>query len=156
MGLRFVLFTNLTVSQCMKSLHERLDAKPTKSRPALDGWIEKKGRFSVTITTPVVGRFKRTTRLNAEAARESGMTVIRGYVSDGVSPRWQRVLFGVLVVATILMVLSNQILLAVAVLVLGAAMYIPMMGDYKNSDLLLIEVEKAFKASPYPPKTKTK
>jgi len=153
---RFVLFTNLTVSQCMKSLHERMDAKPTKTRPELQGWIEKGGRFSVAVTTTVIGRFRRTTRLNATAARESGMTVIRGYVSDGVSPRWQRILFAVLVVATVLMVLSNQILLAAAVLVLGAAMYIPMMGDYKNSDLLLIEVEKAFKASPYPPKSKKK
>ena len=154
--MRFVLFTNLTVSQCMKSLHERMDAKPTKTRPELQGWIEKGGRFSVAVTTTVIGRFRRTTRLNATAARESGMTVIRGYVSDGVSPRWQRILFAVLVVATVLMVLSNQILLAAAVLVLGAAMYIPMMGDYKNSDLLLIEVEKAFKASPYPPKSKKK
>jgi len=153
---RFVLFTNLTVSQCMKSLHERMDAKPTKTRPELQGWIEKGGRFSVAVTTTVIGRFRRTTRLNATAARESGMTVIRGYVSDGVSPRWQRILFAVLFVATVLMVLSNQILLAAAVLVLGAAMYIPMMGDYKNSDLLLIEVEKAFKASPYPPKSKKK
>lgn len=150
--MQFELFTDQTVSQCMKAINERLQAKPTKRRPAIEGWIEKKGRFSMSVTTNVIGRFKRKTRLNAAASRERGTTVIRGYVSDGVSPKWQRVIYAMLFVVCVLMVVAGQIALAVASLVLGAAMFIPMMGDYKNSDLLLIELEKATKSSPYPPK----
>jgi hypothetical protein len=37
-------------------------------------------------------------------------------------------------------------------LLFGLAAFIPMHGDYINSDVLLIEVERTMKASPKPPK----
>lgn len=150
--MRFVLFTDKSVSQCMRDLNERLGAKGTKSRPELDGWIKKGGIFSVAVTLPVWRRFKRTTRMQGQVDRESGTTVIRGYVSDGVTPKWQRVIFVLLLIACGLILLSGQLLLALVALILGFATFIPMMGDYNNSDILLIELERVLKASPRPPK----
>lgn len=152
--MRFVLYTDLTVSQCMKNLSERMEQKPTKTRPEIKGNIEKGGIFSISVTLPVFLTIKRTTRLSGNASRESGGTVIRGYVSDGVTPYWQRVIFVVLVVMCLLMVVAGQMLLATTCLLIGIATYIPMMGDYRNSDVLLIEIERLFKASPKPPKRK--
>jgi hypothetical protein len=140
----------------MKTLNERMDVKPTKTRAEIKGWTKKDGQFSIAITLPVLLRIKRTTRMSGSATRESGSTVIRGYVSDGVSPRWQRVIFLVLIAMCLAMVLAQQFFLAVASLTIGVATYIPMMGDYRNSDVLLIEVERLLKASPRPPKFKKK
>ena len=155
-NLRFTLFTEKSVSQCMRTLQERMEVKATKTRPAINGWAERKtGKFSITVTLPVFWRIKRTTRLNGEAKRERGVTVIDGYVSDGVSPHWQRILFGVLFIVCVLLIVTGQALLAVLSLVVGVAAFVPMIGDYKNSDVLLIEVERHLKASPNPPKSKS-
>lgn len=154
--MRFVLYTDLTVSQCMKTLNERIDVKPTKTRPEIKGWTKKDGQFALSVTLPVLLRIKRTTRMSGTTTRESGNTVIRGYVSDGVSPRWQRVIFIVLIVMCLAMMVAQQFFLAVASLTIGVATYIPMMGDYRNSDVLLIEVERLLKASPKAPKPRKK
>ena len=153
--MRFVLFTDKSTAQCMRDLNDRLEAKGTKSRPELDGWIKKGGTFSISVTLPVFGKFNRTTRLKAQSERESGVTVIRGSVSEGVTPKWQRIIFILLGLACALMLISGQGVLAIAAFVLGLATFIPMMGDYKNSDVLLIELERVLKASPKPPKNYT-
>lgn len=150
--MRFELFTEKSVSQCMRELNERIQAKPTKTRPELNGWIEKGGTFSIRITTKVAGRFPRSTRLSAKAQREKGITVIRGYVADGIGPQWLRILIGVVIFVALALWLTNEPMLAVIVLLFGGLAYIPMRGDYLNSDLLLLEVEKTLKASPKPPK----
>lgn len=150
--MRFVLFTDKTVSQCMRDLNERLEAKPTKTRPELNGWIQKGGKFSVSVRSQVLRRFSRRTRLKATASRESGVTVIRGYVSDGVNPFWLRVLTGVVVVVALLLLLVGEPMLALVTLVFGVLAYIPLRGDYINSDTLLLELERTLKASPKPPK----
>jgi hypothetical protein len=150
--MRFVLFTEKSVSQCIRDLNERLHTAGTKSRPELGGWIEKNGKFSLTVTSKVVGRFPRTTRLTAKAERESGVTVLWGNVSDGISPQWTRFLFiGLLIVAGAL-VISSQPMPALLTFVFGAFAYVPLRGDYINSDILLLEVERTLKASPKPPK----
>lgn len=150
--MRFVLYTDKTVSQCMNALNERMQAKPTKTRPELGGYIEKSGTFSLTIKTKVVGRFPRRTRLNATAKREKGVTVINGYVADGITPQWLRILGGIVLLVCAVLIFSGQPMLALVTILFGVIFYIPMRGDYVNSDLLLIEVEKTLKASPKPPK----
>ncbi len=147
-AMRFVLFTEKTVSQCLKDINERLEARPTKTRPELDGWIEKGGSFSVAVTSRVLNRFNRTTRLNAQAARESGVTVIRGYVPDGVSPHWLRVLFAGLLTVTLILFLINEPMIGLLVFLFGSLLYVPLRGDYVNSETLLIEIERTLKASP--------
>lgn len=154
--MRYTLYTEKTVAQCLKDLNGRLQAKATKASPGLEGWIEKKGDFALKVTTPVIGRFKRTTRLTGHILRERGVTIIQGYVADGVGPGWLRLMGAGMVAVALLLALSGQYLLAVAVIATGLAAYIPLRGDYVNSDILLIAVEKTLKASPKPPKQKKK
>ncbi len=150
--MRFVLFTEKTVAQCMRDLNERMAAKPTKSRPELEGWIEKGGSFSIAVTSRVMRRFPRSTRLSAKATRESGVTVIRGYVSDGISPQWLRVIVIGVGILALMLFLTGEPMLAVVTVIFGGLAYIPLRGDYINSDMLLIEIERTLKATPKPPK----
>lgn len=150
--MRFVLYTDLTVSQCMKELQSRVEQKGTKSRPELDGWTKKGGDFSIAVTTKIARRFPKTTRLSGSMDRDKGVTIIEGYVSDGVSPYWLVILAVLLVVVSGVIFASGERMLGIVVFVLGLAAYIPLRGDYVNSDILLIEVEKTLKASPKPPK----
>jgi hypothetical protein len=150
--MRFTLYTQKTVPQCMSALNERLQAKATATRPELGGWIEKGGSFSLSVTSRVAKRFPRTTRLTGKAQRESGVTIVRGYVSEGISPQWLRVLFGVMLVVAVGLLLVDEPLLAVITFVFGGIAYIPLRGDYVNSDVLLLEVERTLKATPRPPK----
>lgn len=150
--MRFVLYSEKTVAQCMSALTERMEARPTKTRPELKGKVEKGGRFEIAVTLPVVARIKRTTQMKGVAGREKGITVIRGYVPDGVPPYWQRIILGGVVIVALLLLVAGQPLIGLLALLGGAAAYIPMAGDYRNSDILLIEVERTFKANPKPPK----
>ncbi len=154
--MRFVLYTDKSIPQSTSALNERLHQPKTRSSPALDGWVEKNGRFSLALTTPVVAQFTRTTRLHAEIKRENGQTVIRGDVPDGAGPQGQvMVLIGIALVALFVLA-QQQAVLAILAVLAGAALYIPMRGDYDNSDRLLLEVERTLKASPKAPKAATK
>jgi hypothetical protein len=150
--MRFTLYTDKTVPQCMSALNQRLQAKPTSARPELNGWIEKGGTFSLSVTSRVAGRFPRTTRLTARAERESGTTIVRGHVSDGISPQWLRIVLVVVAVVGVGLVFVGEPFLALLTFVFGGIAYVPLRGDYVNSDVLLIEVERTLKATPKPPK----
>jgi hypothetical protein len=154
--MHFVLFTDHTVKQCTSAINERLQTKGTKTRPELDGWIEKGGRFSLAVTSKVARRFSRTTRLSGKAVKEGGSTVIRGHVSGGIGPEGLRMLFaGLVIVVVVLFVSANQ-MIGFLTVIAGAFAYVPLRGDYVNSEILLIEVEKTLRASPTPPKNPTK
>ena len=153
--MRFVLMTDKTPNQCMRALHERLQAGGTKSRPDLDGWIEKNGHFSISVSTPVFGKFTRSTRLRATAERESGVTVIRGFVPDGVSREWLGVIGVGIVGMTLYMLASGQLIPALLILLAGGALVIPLWGDHLNHDVLLYELEKTLKAKPATPSSKS-
>lgn len=154
--MRFILYTDKTVAQCMSAINERLHVKATKARSELGGWTNKDGNFSLTVTSRVVGRFPRTTRLTANAKRDTGMTVIRGDVSDGVTPQWLGILMIGVGIIIALMVIVGELMLALLMLLFAMFAYIPLRGDYVNSDVLLLEVEKTLKASPKPPKKNTR
>ena len=150
--MRFVLFTDKTVKQCTSAINERLQASGTKSRPEMDGWIEKGGKFSMAVTSSVARRFSRTTRLSGKAEKEGHSTVIRGQVSGGVSPQGMRTLFAALVIVAVLLFASGNQMIGLLAIIVGAFAYMPLRGDYLNSEILLIEVERTLKASPNPPK----
>lgn len=150
--MRFVLYTDKTIAQCLRELNERMQVKGTKSRPEINGWIEKEGVFSISVTAPVIAKINRTTHLNARLERDKGVTVIRGYVSDGVSPYWTFILAIVMILVMAGFVYIDRPIYALLTLLFGLAAFIPMRGDYVNSDVLLIEVERTLKASPRPPK----
>lgn len=150
--MQFVLYSDMTVAQCMNALNERMQAKGTKSRPELNGWIEKKGAFSISVSSKVMGRFNRRTRLSGHARRDKGMTVIQGSVSDGVNPGALRIVGIALAVTVVMLFLIGEPMLGLLTIIFGAIAYVPLRGDYVNSDLLLIEVERTLKATPKPPK----
>lgn len=150
--MRFVLYSDKTVSQCLTALNERLQAPAAANRPALSGWIEKSGRFSIGLKTIVLGTFTRTTHLDGTIERENGSTVIRGSVPDGVAPTGQMIILLAMIAVGLLIMVQGKALLGIIAMIIGTAIYIPIRGDYENSDRLLMEVEKTLKADPKPPK----
>lgn len=150
--MRFTLYTKKTVRECMSAINDRMQARATRTRPALDGWIEKGGKFSLAVTSKVAGRFSRRTRLRAVAERQSGVTVIRGYVPHGVPRRGVLVIMGAVIIMGFLIALSGNALLGLVAAVLGMALYIPLTGDYDNSEILMKEIRRALKAKDKPPK----
>lgn len=150
--MRFILFTDKKVLDCVSAINERLQAPASGSRPGLDGWIEKRGSFALAIDSPVLGRFVRQTRLEALVEREGDTTVIRGQVPGGASPGQQRLLIGGVIALCAFMLIQGEALVAMLAAVMGGILYIPLRGDYDNSEKLLIEVERTLKASPKVPK----
>jgi hypothetical protein len=151
-AVRFTLYTEKTVPQCLSAINARLQAKGTPTRPGLDGWIDRSGEFSLGVTQPVIGKFQRTTRLKGRLERQSGYTVITGVVPGGSNPRERWVGLGALVVMGLLVALAGKPLIALLLIPVGFWMYIPMVGDYVNGPLLLTELQRALKAKATPPK----
>jgi hypothetical protein len=144
---RFTYYTEKTVSQCMLALNERIH-----SSNKLEGWTEKNGSFALAASSKVAGRFNRTTQLQAKAERNGSVTIIKGYVSDGVGPRERVVIIVALVLVGLLLILAAKALLpGVVALAVGPILYIPLTGDYINSKLLLSEVGRTLKAKDSPP-----
>jgi hypothetical protein len=135
----------------MKALHERMDASATKTRPELNGWIEKSGTFSLSLSRSVFGKLKRTTKLRGTADRESGVTVIRGSVPEGVTKEWLSIIGLCIVALAVYMFFNGQLMVSIMILLAGVFMLVPLWGDHRNHDVLLYELEKALKAKPAPP-----
>lgn len=152
--MRYVMYTEKSVPQAMNALNERLHAPGSKSRPQLDGWVDKSGRFSIGVTSSVFGRLTRKTYLQGKAERLGGITLIQGSVPGGVSKTGLAVIFGaLLLLAALAYSQGNAILAGVAVLA-GIALYIPLAGDYQNCETLLAELQKAVNARFTPPNGK--
>lgn len=154
--MQFVLYSEMTVSQCLTAVNTRMHAKATSTRPALDGWVEKSGSFALGVSTNVIGKFSRQTYLKAKVERESGITIIRGNVPSGVSKEGQLVVFGALAALTLGIIGSGTVLFGLLMIPFAAYLYIPMRGDFENSEILLDEVFRTLKAKPNPPKSLTK
>lgn len=154
--MKFTLFTEKTVSQCMSAINERMQAKPTSSRPGLDGWVEKSGRFAMAATYMVAGRFARKTVLKAEAERQSGVTTITGNVPSGAAPKQQIIIFVAVLLVALLLLTRGLAVPAIIIFLAGLVLQVPLMGDYNNSILLVNELRKTLKAKDTPPKKKGK
>jgi hypothetical protein len=123
----------------MIAMNERLHQKGGK----LDGWVEKSGRFSLTTSSTVLRRFSHSTRLHARVERENGVTTIRGSVSDGADPRSRSIIYGILVLAGVLLIIAGYFLPGLLVIA-----YIPLEGNFNNSQALIAEVQRTLKARP--------
>lgn len=150
--MEFIYYSDKTVRQCMSALTDRMEASPTKSRPAMDGHVEKGGKFSLTVTTPVGGRFYRKTRLRGTMRREGGATIIEGRVPSGVPRERIGIIIGIALVVGVLMLVAGNGIFGILVALMGLVLYIPLVGDYNNSELLLKEVKKATNGKTAPPK----
>ena len=152
--MHFVMYTDKSVAQAMRAINERLHAPGTKARPQLDGWVEKNGRFAIGVTTTVHGRFPRKTFLHGQAEREGGVTIIRGSVPGGLPRDKQLLIYGSLIaLAVLFLVYVGNAIVAIFAIASGAALSIPLQGDFDNSEYLLTELRKALKARLTPPKT---
>jgi hypothetical protein len=149
---RFILYSEKTVTQCLTAINARMHVKGTGSRPTLDGWVEKNGAFSISMSAPVIGKFARRTVLKAKVERESGVTVIRGSVPHGVSREGQAIIFVALALVAVIIITEGNALFGFLLIPFAAYLYIPLHGDYLNSAMLIDEVQKTLKAKPKPPK----
>lgn len=150
--MQFVYYSEKTVAQCLTAINARMQVKETATRPALDGWVEKGGSFSISLTAPVIGKFTRRTMLKAKVERESGVTVIRGSVPTGASRESRVIVFAALALVALTIFLNGNALVALLLLPFAAYLYIPMRGDFLNSAVLLDEMQRTLKARPKPPK----
>lgn len=150
--MRYILYTDRTVAQCLSALNERMEAKATSTRPAMDGWIEKGGKFSLAVSTKVAGRFSRTTRLSGSLERESGITTIRIDVPGGANDRGQRLSLLAMLVVSALTLLTGELMLGLLLALLGGGFYVLLRGDHQNSEILLRELRSILRAKETPPK----
>lgn len=146
--MKFVLYTEKTVPQCISALNERLSGRSGKYN--LNGWTDKEGKFALSLESvvfpPPLPKIVRRTELRAVLEKQSGQTVIRGIVPDGVTPVGRAWIYAIIGILCLFMILANQLVLALALIPLGIALYIPMKGDYVNSELLLAEIQRTLKA----------
>lgn len=151
--MRFVLYTDKTIKQALSALDERIQAKST-----LEGWTKKdknskdQGRFQLETATQVAGRFNRVTALRGLLEREGKMTVIKGKVPEGATPRQVALVFGALTLVGLAMMVNGQVILGLGAVAMGAALYVPLTGDRVNSAHLVKELRAALKAKDKPPK----
>ncbi len=153
--MRLELYTEKTIAQSLTALNERMQVKGTSSRPGFDGWVEKNGAFALSITTPVIGGFQRRTTLHGKMERRDGCTVIDATVPSGASKQGIIAMLGGVALMVLGMIGSGNVLFALALLPLGAYLYIPMRGDYENSSILINDLQKTLKAKDTPPKRPT-
>ncbi len=147
--MRAVYYTEKTVAQCMSALTERLN---TKGGRRLEGWVEKSGHFELSIATPIVGKLSRRTYLRGKAERDGGITKLSLHVSSGADRRGQLIIFFACALVAITLFAAGQIVFGLLIVVCGAALYIPLAGDQRNSPILINEVQRTLKASAKPPK----
>lgn len=150
--MRFIMYTDKSVAQTMRAINERLHVSGTKSRPQVDGWVEKSGRFAIAVTTSVHGRFRRKTMLHGQAERDGSFTVIKGNVAGGLPRNKQIWVLGIMAVISLLALAQGSAIVAIVALLAGAAMTIPLQGDYDNSEYLLTELQRTLRAKFTPPK----
>lgn len=149
--MRFEYYTDHSPAKCASELKKRMSQAGTPKKPEIMGKADKNG-FVLTVKAPVIGNFQRSTSMKATLERDKGTTVINGFVNTGGNRQQQIIIFvGALVVA-IGLIAVGYFIQGVAVGAIGAAMYIPLQGDAKNSDYLLKQMRSALSAKTRDPR----
>lgn len=151
----FTLYSEKSAADCIKALSDRLLQSETPTRPALNGSVNKNGKFRLTLRQKVLAGITHETWIEGEISKEQNITLIRGRVPDGAPPDRQRLVAIAIPVSGVIMLLREQAVMAVVVMGLLMLWFIMLRGDYMGSDRLLLELEKNLKASPKPPKSLT-
>ena len=150
--MRFTLYSEKPVAECVKALVERLGQSATSTRPKLEGYADKSGKFALGLSSNVLGGFARKTWMEGVMSKESGATVIRGTVPDGATPQRQRYIMLATPAIGLFLAVNGAMLLAFMAVVLMLIVLVTLRGDYYNGDRLLLEIERLLKANPRPPK----
>lgn len=149
--MHFEYYSELTPAKCVSAIKDRMKQPDTVSRPAMTGHVDKE-KFALTITTPVIGNFRRSTSIKASLERDKGVTVIDGYVNTGATRQQILVIFIGAVLIGLALISQGMFIHGVVVMALGAAMYIPLQGDAKNSDYLIKQVRSMLKTKTRDPR----
>ncbi len=149
--MRFEYYSDFTPAKCASAIKARLKQPETASRPAIIGEVDKEG-FAITVNTTVIGNFRRRTSMKATFNRDKGTTVINGYVNTGADRKQQIGVFIGLFIVGIALIAVGYFIQGVLIGLIGAAMYIPLQGDAKNSDYLIKQVKSALKAKTRDPR----
>lgn len=151
--MRFEYYSELTPAKCVSAMKERMSQPDTATRPAMSGSVDKDG-FAISITTNVVGNFRRTTSMKATFDRDKGTTVINGYVNTGATRQQQIIVFVGALLIGLGLILTGYFIQGVVVGALGAGLYVPLQGDAKNSDYLIKQIRSILKARTRDPRPK--
>jgi len=149
--LRFEYYSDLSPAKCASELKKRMAKDGTASRPKITGKADKDG-FVLNVKAPVIWNFQRSTSMKATLNRDKGTTVINGFVNTG-GMRKQQIGFlvgGILI--GIALIVTGLFIQGVLVGAIGAAMYIPLQGDAKNSDYLLKQMKSTLGAKTRDPR----
>lgn len=149
--MHFEYYSDLTPAKCASAIKDRIAQPETGSRPAIAGWVDKDG-FSITVTTPVIGKFRRSTGMKATFQRDKGTTVISGYVSTGADRKQQLAVFIGMIIVGIALIALRMFPHGVIVMLIGAGLYIPLEGDRKNSDYLVKQIRSILSAKTRDPR----
>lgn len=149
--MRFEYYSDLSPAKCASAIKSRMKQPETASRPQITGEADKEG-FAITVTTSVIGNFRRRTSMKATFERDKGTTVITGYVNTGAARKQQIGVFLGLLIVGIALIAVGYFIQGVLVAIIGAAMYIPLQGDAKNSDYLIKQVKSLLKAKTRDPR----
>ena len=152
--MRYVMYTEKSVPQAMSAINERLHTPGSKSRPQLDGWVEKSGRFSMHVNSNVKWRLMRKTVLQGKAEKLGNITLIQGTVPGGVGTQGMLVIFAALAAVAVIVYTQGNAILAAAAILAGIGLYVPLVGDFQNCETLLSELQKAVNAKFTPPNGK--
>lgn len=149
--MEFQLYSGKNIKQCTQAITERLKTPGTKARPAFQGGVDKDGKFGLSVTTPVFRSLQRTTRLRGTLEKQGSVTVIRGYVPHGVPRDRIQWVIGAAAVVSLLIMANGQIIVGLLTLLMGAALYIPLVGDNQNSATLIKDLKRTLEAKETPP-----
>ena len=144
--MRFTLYTEKTVAQCLSALNARMQSKGSAARPALDGWVEKNGRFALSVSTRMLNRFSRTTHLTGQLERRGSVTIVTGRVNDGGGPRERMLVSAALGLAAVVLIALGELVPALIAAAAAAVLNLLLAGDRQNRDILVGEVRRALKA----------
>lgn len=149
--MRFEYYSDLTPAKCVSAMKERMGQSETASRPLMTGKVDKDG-FAISITTHVIGNFRRTTGIKATFDRDKGTTVINGYVSTGATRSQQIMVFTGAILVALALILTGYFIQGVLIGALGIGLYVPLQGDAKNSDYLIKQMRSLLKAKTRDPR----
>lgn len=148
--MRFTLYTNKTIKECVGALNERFKEKETKARPAVSGEVDSEGNF-VWLTRRTVWGITRQTRMKGHLKRENNSTVIYGFVHEGIAPKQIYVVIGGGLLIAALFFFSGQGLSGILLGIISVLVYPYFVGDYHNSQYLLKELKKTLNGKDKPP-----
>lgn len=151
--MRFEYYSDLTPAKCVSAMKDRMSQSETATRPAVTGNVDKDG-FAISITTDVIGNFRRTTSMKATFDRDKGTTVINGFVNTGATHQQQIIVYIGALLIGLGLIITGYFIQGVVVIALGFWLYVPLQGDAKNSDYLIKQIRSVLKAKTRDPRPK--